>query len=255
MSRPLRYVEVLMSGKGSPCHEESYVIVFDGDANEKIMKGDDQWMFAEMMHGFHRTHQPDYKAMVKGVRKKGVLKWVAGDKGNVIFDMLCVEETDVELGFAPRLLTAHSKFDHNAPRLLTAHGKFDHNAPQLLTAHGKIDHNAPEKLVALAAMKEPAELGFAPQLVALATMKEPAVVAANPGNTRQSLVCKNQPCYLRPAIPGMARQLGDAKTRAFVNGGRLPGQGSCGNYCVSRLSSTSLSAIDIAKSRALAQFL
>jgi hypothetical protein len=75
-------------------------------------------------------------------------------------------------------------------------------------------------------------------------------------NIGQSLVCKRkQHCYLRPATPGMTRQLGSAKTHAFVNGGRLPGQGSCGNYCVSRFSSNNLSAIDIAKSRALAQFL
>ena len=233
-----------MSGEGSPCHEESYVIVFDGAANEKIMKGDDQRMFAEMMHGFHRTHQSDYKAMVKGVRKKGVLKWVAGDKGNVIFDTLCVGET-TEAALAAM----------EEPAAVAAVEE-----PVAAAMEEPAAVAAVEEPVA-AAMEEPAAV--AAMEVAVAAVEEPvavaameAVQAANPRNARQSLVCKrNQPYYLRPATPGMARQLGSAKTRAFVNGGRLPGQGSCGNYCVSRLSSTSLSAIDIAKSRALAQFL
>ena len=218
-----------MSGEGSPCHEESYVIVFDGAANEKIMKGDDQRMFAEMMHGFHRTHQSDYKAMVKGVRKKGVLKWVAGDKGNVIFDTLCVaEDAGLEQAEAADPVKRAAKQDKPAPAKAAANQA--------------------------RAVQAPARMNLVNQAM---TGKD--LLVANPTSQPalpELQACKKkQPYYLRPATPGMARQLGSAKTRAFVNGGRLPGQGSCGNYCVSRLSSTSLSAIDIAKSRALAQFL
>ena len=72
----------------------------------------------------------------------------------------------------------------------------------------------------------------------------------------QIMVCKKQePCYLGLATPGMTRQLGSVKTRAFVNGGNLPGEGRCNNYCISKFASTNLTAVDIAKSRALASFL
>ena len=242
-----------MSGEGSPCHEESYVIVFDGAANEKIMKGDDQRMFAEMMHGFHRTHQSDYKAMVKGVRKKGVLKWVAGDKGNVIFDTLCVaEDAGLEQAEAADPVKRAAKQDKPAPAKAAA--KQDKPAPVKRAA--KQDKPAPAKAAAnqARAVQAPARMNLVNQAM---TGKD--LLVANPTSQPalpELQACKKkQPYYLRPATPGMARQLGSAKTRAFVNGGRLPGQGSCGNYCVSRLSSTSLSAIDIAKSRALAQFL
>ena len=205
-----------MSGNDSPCHENSYVIVVDGDgdANEKkITKSDN--MFTERMHGFSITHPSDYNIMVERAKEKGVLKWVAQESGNVISDILCTEDLAVA-------------------------------AAEPVT-----------QAVAVAAAEpvtQAVEFGFlAEEFLAEDAKKGIRVDIPNIG---QSLVCKRkQHCYLRPATPGMTRQLGSAKTHAFVNGGRLPGQGSCGKYCVSRFSSNNLSAIDIAKSRALAQFL
>ena len=226
MSITLRYTEVLMSGNDSPCHENSYVIVVDGDgdANEKkITKSDN--MFTERMREFSITHPSDYNIMVERAKEKGVLKWVAQESGNVISDMLCVEAREEP---EPEPVAVAAVQAAAEPRMVRADEVLEQDIEP-----GKEINGAEEK----------------GQAVTMAKIVDIP-------NIGQSLVCKRkQHCYLRPATPGMTRQLGSAKTHAFVNGGRLPGQGSCGNYCVSRFSSNNLSAIDIAKSRALAQFL
>ena len=88
MSRPLKYVEVLMVGKDSPCHGEAYVVVSDGVATEKTLRHETHQMFLDRMYGFSKEHAADYKVLVDNVKTKGVLKWVAGAQGNVIFDMM-----------------------------------------------------------------------------------------------------------------------------------------------------------------------
>jgi hypothetical protein len=157
------------------------------------MKHDNPETFKTSMTQFCEVHNDDYNKMVKMAKKRGVLKWVAGDGSNKITHMQCVE------------------------------------------AVVKPEVVKPE---------------FVRMRVVMVAPPPP------PPPQPQIMVCKKQePCYLGLATPGMTRQLGSVKTRAFVNGGNLPGEGRCNNYCISKFASTNLTAVDIAKSRALASFL
>ena len=232
MGQPLEYLEVLMTGNDSPCHGEAYVRVFNGEAPDTVRRSDNLLMFTEWMNGFLRTHPGDYQTMTEKVRSKGALKWVSTDDGAVIFEMLCVGEMlDVTT-----LNTKEEPVEENAEKRKAAPVEKPEKAEQTVLTQQK-------------RIAKQAEVRF-PKLEVLAA--KPEVVPAQP---RVPMCVKRQPHYLRPATPGMTRQIASVTTRAFTNGGRLPGQGPCGNYCVSRLSTTNLSAIDIAKTQTLSRLL
>ena len=90
----------------------------------------------------------------------------------------------------------------------------------------------------------------------VAPMVARAIAAVVEPHGMKKCVCNTMTsCYLKPATPGNTRQVLNAKIRAFVRGGNLPGQGRCNNYCVSKSATTSLTAVDLAKSMAMARFL
>ena len=253
MSGPLEYVEVLMAGKDSACHGEAYIVVSDGRSTERVMQSGAAQVFAERLHGFSRLHGDDHRIMVEKARNKGVMKWVAGREGNVIFDVLCVTE-DARLEQAAAAKTAVK--EAKAAAVQTAAKRANTAAVQTTV---KQANAAPARAAAKQArtVQAPARMNRMNLVNREIAMVQPRVLAANPGGgpaLPELQACKKkQPHYLRPATPGMTRQLASMKTRAFTNGGRMPGYGSCGNYCVSRLSSTNLSAIDIAKTLTLSQ--
>ena len=103
-------------------------------------------------------------------------------------------------------------------------------------------------------------MGMAAQaapVAARAMAVEAAAIAAvvEPHGMKKCVCNTMTSCYLKPATPGNTRQVLNAKVRAFVRGGNLPGQGRCNNYCVSKSATTSLTAVDLAKSMAMARFL
>ena len=191
------FLEVMHTGPDSPCEGNAYITTIDGENTNKFMKHDNPETFKTSMTQFCEVHNDDYNKMVKMAKKRGVLKWVAGDGSNKITHMQCVEEV------------------------------------------------VKPEVVQMRAV----QMRAVPAPVAAPVKK---AIEAKP----QIMVCKKQePCYLGLSTPGMTRQLGSVKTRAFVNGGNLPGEGRCNNYCISKFASTNLTAVDIAKSRALASFL
>ena len=233
MSRPLEYVEVLLTGKDSPCYEEAYIIVSDGENAERVTRSKATQVFEERLHGFSLVHGDDHRAMVEKVRNRGIVKWVAGPGGNVIFDMLCVTEKveaaiDAEVKVAPAKAAVTER-------------------AQAAPVQKRVE-------ITIAAQPEAAVVQPRRLAPAVAPAAAPAAApAVAPVPTQHQACKKKRHCYLRPATPGMTRQLASVKTRAFANGGRLPGHGSCGSYCVSRVPSTNLSAIDIAKNLTLSQ--
>ena len=194
------FLEVMHTGPDSPCEGNAYITTIDGEDTNNFMKHDNPETFKTSMTQFCEVHKDDYNKMVKMAKKRGVLKWVAGDGSNKITHMQCVEVVKPEV--------------------------------------------VQMRAVQMRAVPAPVAAPVA------APVKK--AIEAKP----QIMVCKKQePCYLGLATPGMTRQLGSVKTRAFVNGGNLPGEGRCNNYCISKFASTNLTAVDIAKSRALASFL
>ena len=205
------FLEVMHTGPDSPCEGNAYITTIDGENTNKFMKHDNPETFKTSMTQFCEVHNDDYNKMVKMAKKRGVLKWVAGDGSNKITHMQCVEEV-----VKPEVVK-----------------------PEVV----QIEVVKPE-VVQMRAVP-------APVAAPVAAPVKKAIEAK-----QQIMVCKKQePCYLGLATPGMTRQLGSVKTRAFVNGGNLPGEGRCNNYCISKFASTNLTAVDIAKSRALASFL
>ena len=108
---------------------------------------------------------------------------------------------------------------------------------------------------------EPVVMGAEERVVQAEAAREKAVVAppiavgVEPRDIKKC-ECNVMPsCYLKPVTPGNTSRVLNAKVRAFVRGGNLPGQGRCNNYCVSKLATTSLTAVDLAKSMAMARFL
>jgi len=106
---------------------------------------------------------------------------------------------------------------------------------------------------------EPVVMGAEEQVVKApkekAVVAHPIAVVVEPRDMKKC-ECNVMPsCYLKPATPGNTRRVLNAKVRAFVRGGNLPGQGRCNNYCVSKLATTSLTAVDLAKSMAMTRFL
>ena len=201
------FLEVMHTGPDSPCEGNAYITTIDGEDTNNFMKHDNPETFKTSMTQFCEVHNDDYNKMVKMAKKRGVLKWVAGDGSNKITHMQCVEEVV-----------------------------------------------KPEVVIV-----KPEVVIVKPEVVQIEAVQMRVVMVAPPPPPPpqpQIMVCKKQePCYLGLATPGMTRQLGSVKTRAFVNGGNLPGEGRCNNYCISKFASTNLTAVDIAKSRALASFL
>tara|TARA_B110000967_G_scaffold207484_1_gene256979 strand:+ start:4084 stop:4698 length:615 start_codon:yes stop_codon:yes gene_type:complete len=201
------FLEVMHTGPDSPCEGNAYITTIDGEDTNNFMKHDNPETFKTSMTQFCEVHKDDYNKMVKMAKKRGVLKWVAGDGSNKITHMQCVEEVV-----------------------------------------------KPEVVIV-----KPEVVIVKPEVVQIEAVQMRVVMVAPPPPPPpqpQIMVCKKQePCYLGLATPGMTRQLGSVKTRAFVNGGNLPGEGRCNNYCISKFASTNLTAVDIAKSRALASFL
>jgi len=209
------FLEVMHTGPDSPCEGNAYITTIDGEDTNNFMKHDNPETFKTSMTQFCEVHNDDYNKMVKMAKKRGVLKWVAGDGSNKITHMQCVEEVV---------------------------------KPEVV----QIEVVKPEVVKPEVVIVKPEVVK--PEVVKMRAVSVPIKKAIEA--KQQIMVCKKQePCYLGLATPGMTRQLGSVKTRAFVNGGNLPGEGRCNNYCISKFASTNLTAVDIAKSRALASFL